>query len=62
MAFTVTCHACREQVLTADAIDDEVECALRDHFMIAHRDVEQPETRGELLRLFYVVPGLPPGA
>ena len=60
MAFAVTCRACREDVLTADVIDDEAECALRDHFLIAHRDVEQPETRRELLRLFHVVPALPP--
>jgi len=38
-----------------------VECILRDHFMIAHRDVPQPETRRELLRLFRVVPA-PPAA
>ena len=59
MAFAVTCRACREQVLTAPVIDDEAECALRDHLMLAHRDVLQPETRRELLRLFYVVPVLP---
>ena len=41
-------------------IDDEAECALRDHFLIAHRDVLQPETRRELLRLFQVVSALSP--
>jgi hypothetical protein len=35
-------------------IDDEAECMLRDHFMIAYRDIPQPETRSELLRLFHV--------
>jgi len=60
--FVVTCRTCWEQVLTADVIDDEAECALRDHFMLAHRDVEQPATRDELLRLFYVVSVLPPAA
>jgi len=60
VVFALSCRGCREQVLEADAIDDEAECALRDHFLIAHRNVEQPETRGELLRLFSVAPGLPP--
>jgi hypothetical protein len=59
VALVVTCRACREQVLAGEVIDDEAECALRDHFMLAHRDTEQPETRRELLRLFHVVPTLP---
>ena len=60
VAFAVTCRGCREQILAGEVIDDEAECILRDHFMIAHRDVSQPETRHELLRLFHVVPVLPP--
>jgi len=62
VAFAVTCRACREDVLTADVIDDEAECALRDHFMLAHRGVEQPETRGELLQMFHVVAAPTPAA
>ena len=60
VAFVVTCRGCRAQVLAADVIDDEAECVLRDHLMLAHLDVLQPETRRELLRLFQVVPVLPP--
>ena len=60
VAFAVTCRGCRSQVLTAPLIDDEAECALRDHLLLAHRDVLQPETRRELLRLFHVVPVLSP--
>ena len=60
VAFIVTCRAGRKQVLAGKRIDDEVECALRDHVMIAHRDVLQPDTRSELLQLFHVVSTLPP--
>jgi len=60
VAFVVTCQGCRQRVLAGEVIDDEAECILRDHFMIAHRDVLQPETRQELLRLFHVVPALSP--
>jgi len=43
VAFAVTCRGCREQVLTAEVIDGESECLLRDHFMIvrARRDRRQ---------------------
>ena len=62
VSFTVTCRDCRQQVLTADEIDGEAECVLRDHFMLAHLGVEQPESLGELLALFYFEPKLPPAA
>ena len=58
-AFAIPLSAPHTSALTAEAIDDEAECILRDLFMLAHRDVLQPETRRELLRLFYVVLGLP---
>jgi len=32
----VTCAPCREQVLEADVIGDEEECALRDHLLAVH--------------------------
>ena len=38
-------HAqCREDVLEADRIGDEEECALRDHLLLHHPKTVQPET------------------
>ena len=56
VAFNVTCRACRERVLTAPVIDDEAECTLRDHFMIAHRDDAAPLMTFDLSTLGLVPP------
>ena len=52
---------CREEVLEADRIGDEEECALRDHLLAVHPNTIQPETRSVLFRHF-VVTGQPPPA
>ena len=41
MSFVVTCAQCREEVLEADRIGDEEECAVRDHVMAVHPNTLQ---------------------
>src|SRR5882724_3284026 len=41
---------CRQEVLEADRLGDEEECALRDHLLAVHPKTVQPETRSVLLR------------
>jgi len=36
VSFVVTCAQCRREVLEADVIGDEEECALRDHLVALH--------------------------
>jgi hypothetical protein len=50
----VTCAQCREEVLEAEQIGDEEECALRDHLLAVHPNTLQPETLGMLLWHFVV--------
>ena len=50
----VTCAACRRDVLEADEIGDEDECALRDHLLAVHPTTVQPMTRTVLLQHFVV--------
>ena len=52
----------REQVLEADRIGDEEECALRDHLLAVHPKTVQPETLRTLLRHFVVTERSPPAA
>jgi hypothetical protein len=54
VSLVVRCAQCREEVLEADLIGDEEECALRDHLLAAHPNTIQPETRSVLLRHFVV--------
>src|SRR6266446_4473724 len=56
----VTCAQCRQEVLEADQIGDEEECALRDHLLASHPNTLQPETFGVLLRHFVVTERAPP--
>ena len=60
VSFVVTCAQCREEVLEADQIGDEEECALRDHLLASHPKTLQPETFGVLLRHFVVTERAPP--
>jgi len=57
--FVVTCAQCREQVLEADLLGDEEECALRDHLLAVHLNTIQAETLGLLLRHFVTGPSSP---
>ena len=50
MSSVVTCAHCHEDVLEADRIGDEEECALRDHLLAAHAKTVQPGTLGVLLK------------
>ncbi len=45
----MTCVQCRQEILDADVIGDEEECALRDHLLAVHPRTVQPETLGALL-------------
>ncbi len=45
---------CRAEVLDADLIGNEEECALRDHLLAFHAQTLQPETQGVLLKHFVV--------
>jgi hypothetical protein len=54
VSLVMTCAQCREQVLEADRIGDEEECALRDHLLAVHPNTVQPETRSMLLKHFVV--------
>ena len=60
--MVVTCAQCREEVLEADRIGDEEECALRDHLLAVHPRTVQPETLGVLLRHFVVTTTPAPAA
>ena len=42
--FVVRCAQCRQEVLDADLLGDEEECALRDHLLAVHPNTVQPET------------------
>src|SRR5947209_3153633 len=56
----VTCAQCREQVLEADVIGDEEECALRDHLLAGppeDRAARDPERVAQALRHGTVVAG-----
>ena len=48
--LVITCAQCREEVLEADLLGDEEECALRDHLLAVHPTTLQPETLGTLVR------------
>jgi hypothetical protein len=52
MSLVVTCTQCPEEVLEADVIGDQEECALRDHLMAIHPSTIQPETLHVLLKHF----------
>ena len=60
--FWVTRPQGRAEVLEPDLLGDEEECALRDHLMVAHPNMVQPETRGVLLKHFAVTEEAPPAA
>jgi len=58
--FVVRCAQCRQEVLDADLLGDEEECALRDHLLAVHPNTVQPETLSVLLRHFVVTKPTPP--
>ena len=60
--LVMTCAQCRLEVLEADRLGDEEECALRDTSWPFHPNTVQPETLGALLRQFVVTEGPPPAA
>ena len=60
VSFVVMCAQCRREVLEADLIGDEEECALWDHLLASHPNTLQPETRGVLLQHFVVTEPPPP--
>ena len=60
--LVMTCAQCRSEVLEADRLGDEEECALRDHLLGVHPNTVQPETLGTLLRHFVATEGPPPAA
>ena len=60
--IVATCTHCREEVLEADLIGDEEECALRDHLLAVYPNTVQPEKRSVLLRHFVVTEQRPPAA
>ena len=62
MPFEVTCRQCREEVLEADLLGDEEECALREHLLAVHPTTLQPETLSVLLRHFVVIERPPSAA
>ena len=63
VSVVVTCAQYQEEeVLEADLIRDEEECALRDHLVVVHPRTVQPETLGVLLRHFVVTEQPPPVA
>src|SRR5437016_1231832 len=47
LSLVATCAQCREEVLEADVIGDEEECALRDRLLAAHPGMfpSQPQAR-----------------
>src|SRR2546425_8847467 len=47
-SLIVTCRRYGEDVLEADRLGDEEECALRDHLLAVHPKTVQPETLGVL--------------
>ncbi len=57
--LVMTCAQCRSEVLEADRLGDEEECALRDHLLGVHPNTVQPETLGTLLRHFVTGPSSP---
>jgi len=58
----VTCAQCRQEVLEADQIGDEEECALRDHLLAVQPKTVRPATLGGLLQHFVVIERRPPAA
>ena len=54
VSLVATCVQCREEVLEAEVLGDEEECALRDHLLAVHRQTLQPETLRRLLRHFVI--------
>ena len=62
VSLVVTCAQCREVALSADQIEDEEECLLRDHLLVVHPRTVQPEALGVLLRHFVVTEGPPTAA
>ncbi len=62
VALAVTCTQCRQEILEADRMSEEEECALRGHLLAAHSRTVQPETLSVLLRLFVVTEQPPPAA
>ena len=62
VSFVVTSAPCREQVLEADLVGDEEECALRDHLLAAHPKTIHPAILGVLLKHFVVTERAPPAA
>jgi hypothetical protein len=49
VSLVVTCVQCRQEVLDAERIGDEEECALRDHLLAVDPKTLQPETLTVLL-------------
>src|SRR5438128_6483047 len=52
VSVVLTSADCRQQVLEADLIGDEEECALRDHLLAFHPQTLQPKKRNMLLGHF----------
>jgi len=59
VSVIATCRQCRAEVLEADLLGDEEECALRDHLLAFHPNTIQPATLGVLLRHFVTGPSSP---
>ena len=53
--LVMTCAQCRSEVLEADRLGDEEECALRDHLLASHPKTVQPHTLSVLLKHFIVI-------
>jgi len=62
VSVIATCRQCRAEVLEADLLGDEEECALRDHLLVVHPNTIRAETLGVLLKHFVVTEQPPPVA